>query len=181
MTKYFNNFDEKKAKLAIILVNWNGTRDTNNCINSISKSSFKNYEIIVVDNGSEESELKELVDCRFPIDLIKTGENLGYTGGNNVGIRHAIDQKADYLLLLNNDTLLASDALENMMSSAMSDQNIGILSPKIFFYPDVKLIWFAGASFNNITLMGYLSGYKKIITGFMISNLMFLTCLGVRC
>lgn len=149
------------AQLAVILVNWNGTEDTINCIESINKSTFKDYVIIVVDNGSDVAQLQKLIKCDFNITLIKTGENLGYTGGNNVGIDCALDKKAEYILLLNNDTYIATDALEKLMQSADSDKGIGILSPKIFFHPDRNLIWSAGASFDNTTLIGYLTGYKE--------------------
>jgi GT2 family glycosyltransferase len=152
---------KKNTQLAIILVNWNGTDDTINCIESIYKSTFKDYTIIVVDNGSDKDQLQKLVECAFKITLIKAGENLGYTGGNNVGIDCAIDKKAKYILLLNNDTYIAIDALENMMLSANSDKEVGVLSPKIFFHPDRHLIWSAGVTFNNTNLMGYLSGYKE--------------------
>jgi len=78
------------AQLAIILVNWNGTEDTINCIESIHRSTFKDYIIIVVDNGSDEPQIQKLVNCDFDIKIIQTGENLGYTGGNNIGIDYAL-------------------------------------------------------------------------------------------
>jgi|APSaa5957512535_1039671.scaffolds.fasta_scaffold39271_1 GT2 family glycosyltransferase len=152
---------KKNTQLAIILVNWNGTDDTINCIESIYKSTFRDYTIIVVDNGSDKGQLQKLVECNFKITLIKTGENLGYTGGNNVGIDYAIDKKSKYILLLNNDTYIAIDALENMMRSANSDKKVGVLSPKIFFHPDRHLIWSAGATFNDVNLIGHLTGYKE--------------------
>jgi len=149
------------AQLAIILVNWNGTEDTINCIESLYKSTFKDYIIIVVDNGSDEPQIQKLIDCDFDITIIQTGENLGYTGGNNVGIDYALNKNSKYVLLLNNDTYIATDALENMVISADSDKTIGVLSPKIFFHPSRHLIWSAGATFNNTNLTGNLSGYKK--------------------
>ena len=155
------NDTNKTIQLAIILVNWNGTDDTINCIESLHKSTFKDYIIIVVDNGSDEFQIKKLIDCEFDITLIQTGENLGYTGGNNVGIDYALNLNTKYVLLLNNDTYIASDGLENMMASAESDETIGVLSPKIFFHPSRHLIWSAGATFNNINLTGNLTGYKK--------------------
>ena len=149
------------AQLAIILVNWNGTEDTINCIESIYKSTFKDYIIIVVDNGSDEPQIQKLINCDFDIKIIQMGENLGYTGGNNIGIDYALKKNSKYVLLLNNDTYIAANAIENMMISADLDKKIGVLSPKIFFHPSRHLIWSAGATFNNTTLTGKLSGYKK--------------------
>jgi len=159
-----NEMDDmkKNVQLAIILVNWNSTVDTLNCIESIYKSTLEDYIIIVVDNGSNKSQLQKIVDCGFNINLIKAGENLGYTGGNNLGIDYALKKKVEYVLLLNNDTFIAKNTLENMIRSADSDKQIGVLSPKIFFYPEKHLIWSAGPTFNNLNLMGNLTGYKEL-------------------
>lgn len=151
----------RKSCLCIILVNWNGSDDTLSCIETIYGSTFKAYSIIVVDNGSDELQIKKLINCDYDIEIIQTGANLGYTGGNNVGIEHALKKDFEYVLLLNNDTLVAPDALENMIYSVDSDSTIGILSPKIFFYPRKDLIWFAGATLNSMNLMGHLTGYQK--------------------
>ena len=112
---------DSNAQLTIILVNWNGTDDTLNCIESVYKSTFKDYIIIVVDNGSDEPQIQRLIDCDFDITIVQTGENLGYTGGNSVGIDYALNKNLKYVLLLNNDTYIDSDTLENIMVSANSD------------------------------------------------------------
>lgn len=147
-------------RLAIILVNWNRSSDTLNCLESIHASTYQDYIIIVVDNGSRIDQVLKLRQCKSSFALIETGENLGYTGGNNKGIGYAMECKVDYVLLLNNDTFIASDTLQNIMCAADADKQIGILSPKIFFHPARHLIWSAGTVFDNRYLMGYLSGYK---------------------
>lgn len=146
--------------LAIILVNWNRSDDTLNCLESIAASTYLDYTVIVVDNGSRADQILKLRRCKSKFVLIETGENLGYTGGNNTGIRHALVGKASYVLLLNNDTFIAPDALEKIMQVADVDKQIGILSPKILFHPQRHLIWSAGTDFDHRYLMGFLSGYK---------------------
>ena len=147
--------------LAIILVNWNGSADTVRCLKSIRSSVFTDYVTIVVDNGSSAEQLAALQKCEVDFVLIETGENLGYTGGNNVGIRYAQEHEINYVLLLNNDTIIESYALTNLITSADAEPNVGIFSPKILFYPQSTLIWSAGTYLNRWLLMGYLTGYKE--------------------
>jgi GT2 family glycosyltransferase len=147
--------------LAIILVNWNGSADTVRCLKSIHSSDFTDYVTIVVDNGSSAEQLAALQECEVDFVLIETGENLGYTGGNNVGIRYAQEREIKYVLLLNNDTIIESSALTNLITSADAEPNVGIFSPKILFYPQSTLIWSAGTYLNRWLLMGYLTGYKE--------------------
>jgi GT2 family glycosyltransferase len=151
---------KKSVRLAIILVNWNGSEDTLNCIESIHSSIYKDYFIVVVDNGSSANQILKLKESKSDFVLIETGDNLGYTGGNNKGIEYAMACNVDYVFLLNNDTYIASDTLHTIMQSVDSDKKIGVLSPKIFFHPARNLLWSAGTDFNKLFLIGKLSGYK---------------------
>lgn len=146
--------------MAVILVNWNGSDDTLNCLESIYASTYQDYFIVVVDNGSHNDQISKLKQSKFDFELIETGENLGYTGGNNKGIEYALDCKVDYVFLLNNDTYIAPNTLQNIILAADMDKQIGISSPKIFFHPARHLIWSAGAALNQRFLMGYSFGYK---------------------
>ena len=98
-------------------MNWNGKEDTIDCLKSLKNITYPNYEVIVVDNaytdGSVE-EFQELVD----IKLIVNKENLGYSKGNNVGIQYAINNKADYVLVLNNDTVVDPHFLSKLVKIA---------------------------------------------------------------
>jgi len=147
--------------LTIILVNWNGSDDTINCLTSVHQSPYKNFNIIVVDNGSTKEEIIKLKESNLDFQLIETGENLGYTGGNNVGISKFLEMDTDQVLLLNNDTFVEPSALQNLVLSASSDLHVGILSPKILYHPKRNLVWSAGAKLNYRFLMGKLIGYKK--------------------
>ena len=89
--------------LTIILVNWNRSKDTLECIESIGSSTYSNYNIVVVDNGSRNDSLLEIRRHASNFILLEAGENLGFTGGNNLGIRYAFAHGADYVFILNND------------------------------------------------------------------------------
>src|SRR5664279_2479168 len=100
------------AKLTyIILLNWNGWQDTIACVESCRKLSYPNFRILIVDNGSTDNSEAILRERLPDIELLQTGANLGFAGGNNVGIRHALAQGADYVWLLNNDTVVDAEAL----------------------------------------------------------------------
>ena len=128
----------------IILVNWNGWQDTVECVDSCRKLTYKACRVLIVDNGSTDNS-EEILSKRFPdIEIIQTGSNLGFAGGNNVGINYALSQGADGVWLLNNDTIADPDALSELVNVAESAGDVGIVGSKIFYFNDPKLLWFAG-------------------------------------
>lgn len=138
----------KEPKVSIIIINWNGKEDTLECLKSLQKLNYTNYEIIVVDNGSKDGSQKAIKTMYPSINLIETGQNLGFAEGNNVGIKYALEKKAQYIFLLNNDTIIAPDTLSHLITFAESDQLIGIVGPKILFYDIPNKIWFAGGKID---------------------------------
>lgn len=153
-------------KVAIIIVNWNGLKDTHECLDTVRKISYSNYEIIVVDNGSEKYDA-DILEKMFgtEIIIIRSRENLGFAGGNNLGIRCALDRGAEYVLLLNNDTVVDKNFLSEMVNVAGSDKNIGMVGAKIFFYSELNRIWFAGGKINRLLTKGEMVGYNQIDKG----------------
>ena len=131
--------DNNRPKVAIIILNWNGKEDTIECLESLKHITYPNYEILLVDNGSTDGS----VECfreRYPgMEIIETGENLGFAEGNNVGIRKAMDDGADYVLLLNNDTVVDPEFLGNLVYSAETHTKAGIVGPKIYFYDSTRI------------------------------------------
>ena len=122
--------------VAIILVNYNGYRDTVNCVHSILLSEYKNYKIIVVDNASTNNEeLKKDKFLNENTDLLFLDKNIGFSGGNNRGIEYA--QKLydpAYYLLLNNDTEIQDKALGELVETFERTENCGLATGKIFHY-----------------------------------------------
>lgn len=137
-------------KVYIILVNWNGWGDTVECLHSLEKLNYPDYSIIVVDNGSTDQSVDE-IEHRFPgITLLKNSENRGFAGGNNVGIEYALEQKTDYIWLLNNDTVVDRQALSHLVERMEEDQDIGICGSKLIYYHQRDTIQvLAGGSYNK--------------------------------
>jgi hypothetical protein len=123
---------EKHPKVVVIILNWNGAEDTIKCVDSFLRLQYPKYELVVVDNGSTDDSVEQIKN-NFPrLILIETGSNLGYTGGNNVGIRYALDQGAAYILIVNNDTELVNpEFLRRMVDVMETDHKIGIVGPKV--------------------------------------------------
>lgn len=133
--------------VAIILINWNNEKDCIDCLKSLEKVSHPDFKVFLIDNGSRE----ESVACLRPfsksgVEIIETGKNLGFSGGNNVGIRKALTEGFAYVLLLNNDTVVAPDFLNEMVKAAQSDARIGVVGPKIYYYFEPERIWYGGGA-----------------------------------
>jgi hypothetical protein len=139
-------------KVSVITVNWNNFNDSAECLESLRKTTYSNFEVIVVDNGSGGDDVS-LLKQRFgdSIRLIVNDKNSGFAGGCNIGIKDALARGADYVVLLNNDTVVAPDFLEGLVRVAQSDERVGIAGGKVFCYELPELIWFAGGIINYRT------------------------------
>jgi GT2 family glycosyltransferase len=148
----------EEPRVAVIIVNWNRPHDTVTCLHSLTASEYTSWHAIVIDNASSDDSVT-IIQSAFPqVTLLSTEDNLGFAGGANRGISYALTEQYPYILLLNNDTEIASDALRLLVQTAQGSPAIGILSPLIL-YPDGERIWFAGAYrrrwFPSITWPGY--------------------------
>ncbi len=177
-------------KVSIIILNWNNWRDTIECLESVYQIAYSNYDVIVVDNGSEDGSIntiedyakgKIIVESPFfkfssenkPIQVIKytrqeleaeggkkkdlkdlatnrkifiirNEKNDGFAKANNVAIKYVLkDSDPDYVLLLNNDTVVDKSFLNDLVGVAESDPTIGVASPKVYFYSEPRKIQFA--------------------------------------
>jgi GT2 family glycosyltransferase len=136
-------------RVSIIILNWNGLSDTIECLESLRNVAYPDYEVVVVDNGSEGNDADALRQ-RFGdyIHVIENERNYGFAEGCNIGIRHSLRGSGiDYILLLNNDTTVAPDCLDELVKVAEGDPGIGIVGPKIYYYDfggRADVIWSAG-------------------------------------
>lgn len=137
----------------IILVNYNGYKDTIECIKSINCIKNIEYKVVVVDNGSTEEYPDEMLKCeKNPrVIVIKSKENLGFSGGNNIGIRYALEHRADYVLLLNNDTIVTQNFINPLLEIEKQYNDLAVLTPKILYNSNRELVWYAGGTFNYKT------------------------------
>ncbi|MFQ5864019.1 MAG: glycosyltransferase family 2 protein [bacterium] len=132
----------------VIILNWNGKHDTLECLRSLEKVAYPNFRICLVDNASSDGTI-EAVREHFPdVKIIINSENLRFARGNNIGLQHALEHGADYVLLLNNDTIVDPLLLQELVNVAESNANIGMVGPKIYHYDQPNLIWSAGGDIS---------------------------------
>jgi len=135
----------------IVILNWNGRDDTLACLESVEQIAYPNFRVIVVDNGSTDNSV-DAIRAAFPkVELIETGANLGFSGGNNVGIKQALELGADHVLLLNNDTVVDPGLLDAFVAAARRYPDAGVFSAKIYFHGEPNCIWYAGVEWNTKT------------------------------
>ena len=134
----------------IIVLNWNGWQDTVECINSLNELSYDNYRLIVVDNGSKDGSVKKLIE-RFPdLRIHQTGDNLGYAGGNNAGIRIAMSEGCDYVWILNNDTIVDRDSLRVMVNKMEMNPDAGLCGATLVYADHKEVVQaMGGGSYNR--------------------------------
>lgn len=184
-------------KVSITILNWNGWKDTVECLESLYQINYPNYDVVLVDNGSEDESLEKIRDyCggkikiesnffkyskknkpitifehdekelkikndnneinSFPSNreliLIKNDKNCGFTEGNNIAMRYILKSlNSDYTLLLNNDTVVDTDFLDELITAAENDPHVGIIGPKIYYYDENNMIFSIGGKINPWT------------------------------
>ena len=190
--------------VTIIILNWNGWKDTIRCLESLLKINYTNYNFIIVDNGSTDDSIKKIKDyCKGeipitskfldynsfnkPIEIIEcdknkieTGKNFknlkfhknlliienrnnhGFAGGNNIAIKYLIKNvpDLDYILLLNNDTIVEKNFLYELIKTSENDKNVGIVGPKIYTFDKNEIIK-DKVGFTGSNIHFYLGGFPK--------------------
>lgn len=160
--------DRKLMKLAVILVNYNGKKYNTACIDSIfANTGIAALKIIVVDNASQDdsvSQIEERCHKEERLELIRLDNNYGFSYANNVGIRSAQEWGADHVLLLNNDTEIASDMLSHLRECARRHPGCMVV-PKIYYSDDRQRIWSAGGAVSPVVRKVRHIGINKIDEG----------------
>lgn len=175
------------ALVSVIILNYNGKQYLRNCLESVSHQTFKDLEIILVDNGSEDGSVN-YVAINFPeCKIVKNTKNLGFAEGNNIAIKHA---KGDYIVLLNNDTEVKQDWLEELVRAAQSDSSVGICGSKLLSMDAKNVIQEVGGlcdlfgftvnrgvgeidngQYNNVAETFYVSGASLLIKRELIEKI----------
>lgn len=153
--------------VAIIVLNWNGLNDTLKCLQSLIAVNYSNYSIFLVDNNSSNNEGK-IIKEKFGsyIYLIQNKINYGFAEGNNIAIRHIMDNSVpDYVLLLNNDTVVHPDFLMEMVKLAETDSLIGIIGPKTYLFGSNNKFQLATVKINLWTSQTIFTGTGKVDMG----------------
>ena len=151
--------------VCVIVVNWNRCEDTLECLASLESSSYEKTRVLVVDNGSTDGSPQRIRE-KFPkIEILELPENKGFAGGNNAAFRHLRDTGAGYFFLLNNDAVVAADAIAMLVAAAESAPDIGVVGAKVLFADDPMTLESVGVAVNMRTGRVRQIGYGEKDTG----------------
>jgi GT2 family glycosyltransferase len=147
--------------LSVILVNYKRAHDTVECIRSLEQSVGVDPSITVVDNGSNDGSRQEIARECPDVTLIANTHNEGFAEGNNIAIREALGKGGEYILLLNNDTVVRPDALSLLCDALRHRPNVGIVGGKIYYFDRPTTLWFAGGCLNLHSAVGVHRGLDE--------------------
>lgn len=153
------------AKCCVIVLTCNGRELLRPCLQSLGEQTCADFETVVVDNGSSDGSL-EMVAREFPaVRAIALPENRGFSMANNVALRDAMARGFEYILLLNNDTVVDPACVSELQSAIEADERIAAVCPKIYFVGQPDLFWYAGADFSLWTAHLIQRGWRRKDTG----------------
>ncbi|MDP3995522.1 MAG: glycosyltransferase family 2 protein, partial [bacterium] len=149
-----------KNKIAIIIVTYNGSRWIRKCLASVFKSEYEGgFGVIVIDNASSDG-TADIVEQEFPeVEVIRSAKNLGFVGGNNIGIKEALKQGCEYVLMLNQDTEVAPDFLDEIAKVASKD-DVGIVQAMLVLGNERSLVNTSGNALHYLGF-GFVKHYKE--------------------
>jgi GT2 family glycosyltransferase len=131
----------------LIVLSWNGREDTLACLASLAALRDADTAIVCVDNGSTDGSVEAVRAAHPEVHLLENGRNLGFAGGNNAGLRYAFEHGAQWAVLVNNDAVVAPEAIGRLRAAAAEHPAAGMLAGKVFFDQPPDRIWFAGQRF----------------------------------
>ena len=134
------------ARVGVIILNWNGKDFTLECLECFRRFNHS-YEIVLVDNNSTDDSVEVITKDYPEVTILALDENLGFAGGNNVGMEYCLNKGMDYVILLNNDTVFDFDFIAPLVNKMDTDPKLGGIQPRIFFNHDRTLIWNGGGIF----------------------------------
>lgn len=142
---------KKYPKIFVVVLNYNGKDTIIDCLKSIYQADYNNYELIVIDNNSNDGSFELAKNYFASAHFIKNEKNIGFAAGNNIGIRFALEKMGDYVFLLNNDATIEKNTLSRLVEIAENNQKTGIVSP-VIFKENGQDIWFAGGKIKWLTM-----------------------------
>lgn len=131
--------------VSVVIINYNGVNDTVECVYSLLRCTYKNIKIIIVDNNSKDKITYNDIVTKENCKIIYNNLNIGFAGANNIGIKYALEvYESDYVLILNNDTVVERNFLEPLINTLEQKKNIGIASGKIYYFDNPELLYYGG-------------------------------------
>lgn len=161
-----------KSKFLIIIINYNNWKETIDCIKSLIKVGVNNSNILLIENSSINDSFERLKNELTEINILNTNKNLGFTGANNLGILYAIERKYDYVILLNNDTIVENiNSIHILINEMEMNPDVSIGTGRIFYFPDKDIIWYNGGKLVYWRGLAIHYDYGKTISSENLKNI----------
>ena len=151
----------EKPSVTVIVLNWNGKDLTIECLESLKQVNYSNFNILVVDNGSTDGSVELLKEKFSEVSILVLEKNLGYAGGNNRGFDSLKHDQPEFVIFLNNDTIVDENFIEPLVEQLLTHKKASQTVPKIYYENDPKLIWYAGGIVNLWTGSIYHLGIRQ--------------------
>jgi GT2 family glycosyltransferase len=149
--------NDRSPLVYVVILNYNNLRDTVETIDSVLATEYDNFRVLLVENSTNHT-VVDAIRVQFPdIELLETGRNLGYAGGNNAGILHSMKQKPDYIFVLNNDVSVKPDVLATLVCELETQRDCAACQPLVVYSENPDVIWSAGTEMY----LGYPRLYLK--------------------
>lgn len=140
---------DSRPSVWAVTLGFNNAEDTVACLKSLAASVGVELHLVFTDNASkDDSVARVLAECPA-VHVLQTGANLGFARGFNVGMNYCLQQGADYVLMINNDTVVAPDCVRKLLDAALQQPRAGLCAPKIFYFDHPRVIWSAGSRFRR--------------------------------
>ena len=140
-----------ESRICILILNWNGADDTLECLTSLEKVTYDQVTSVVVDNGSTDDSVKR-IKAKFPDrKIIELSDNLMYAGGNNAGLKWVAENDFEYVIFLNNDTIVETDFIEPLLAAFDSHKQVAISAPLMCYANRPDQVWYGGGRVNLTT------------------------------
>lgn len=152
MIPILENTSTEIKRVGIVILNYNGKDVLPGLLESLTKIDYRNFRVFLIDNNSEDDSIERARDNysgKLPLEIIENQENLLFSRGNNIGIKSAVNWEADYIILLNNDTVVPPQMIGQLVEFMEKQPNIGIVGPMIHFFEPDNTIWGAGGMVNS--------------------------------
>ena len=154
--------ENDQPSVCIVLLNWNGWQDTLKCISSLRCMEYRNWHVVVVDNGSSDDSVRRIKDAFPEVPILETSKNLGFAAGNNVGLRFALKSGAAYVFVLNNDTTVFPNTVSEFVEFAEKHPEAALMGPRID-RRDPRREWPVRRKLDLVTLLCAYTPLRRLV------------------
>ncbi|NCC53720.1 MAG: glycosyltransferase family 2 protein [Spartobacteria bacterium] len=144
-----NNVTNEQPLVWAVTLGFNNAQDTIECLQSLRQSDYPNLRLLMVDNASNDNTVERVMNELSDVDVVRMSENVGFARGFNTAMTYALEHGADYVFMINNDTIVDPPLIARLVAAGRADPKAGVLTPKIYYYDHKDTVWSAGSRYRK--------------------------------